>query len=298
MKKNLIAILFALLVVVGLVGCGGDETKPVPDVTGQSMSQAVETLQDAGFYLQTFQTPAGNKAFGGTVTRQSPEAGSEQPTYTKITMTVESDMEIQKREFEKDMKKAAKKRAKEEKARKAKEDRVKRVADEIRGTNAMQAIERLEQEHMSGRITTNNGIKEDELKQTIKEYADMGIDWVVTEATPRMSGDDGVVDITVDTKARADAANAAKEQSDRLEGKLSMGAAFTACEEYGRHQYPAGFKAHAFSRTAAPADDNTWSVRMTVDVTNMYGAEMKDLTCVCKVTGTTASPQVVDFTVQ
>lgn len=290
MKKNLIAILFAILVVVGLAHCGGPETKTVPDVTGQPVAQAIETLNNAGYYNQTLQYPNGDPAYSGIVDRQTPKAGAEKPTDTKITLTMkDTRMKLQDHA------------AKAEQEKKEKEQKVKekldQVAGEIKGKNAMEAMSRLEKEHMTGRITTGSGIKEDELKQTIKEYADMGIEWVVTEATPRMDGDNGVIDINVDTKARADAATKRQEQADSLEGKLNESAAIVACEEYGERQFPAGFKAHMFSKTATPADNDTWFVRMTVDVTNAYGAKMKDRTCDCKVTGTTENPQVVEFTV-
>lgn len=294
MKKNLIAVLVALLVVFGLCQCGKPATETMPDVVGQSVAQAIETLNQAGYKDQTLKNPNGGKADTGVVVGQSPKAHTEQATDTKVTLTVR-DFRQEKRERiakAKKMEEARKAREAEE-ARKAREARLTQVANEINGKNAVQSVDRLKAENMFGRISpARPGILGDDPEQDLRGFNDSGIEWLVVDATVRM--DDGVIDISVDTKTHVDAVNAEKA----LEGKLSMGAAITACEEYGRQQYPAGFKAHWLGKDAAPADADTWSVRMSVDVTNMFGAKMKDRTCFCKVTGTTDSPQVVDFVLQ
>lgn len=305
MKKNIIAILFAILVVVGLVNCGGDdEPVKIPDVTGLTLSEAVEKLNDAGFYNQKHQYPNDIKIPDGTVTRQSPKAGSEQPTYTKITLTVKSDWQIQQEKLEKEMQadrrkaeKETKKREKEKAERQAEADRITRIANGLKGKNAVEAMNILEKDNLLGDIAYSTGATEDNLEQHIRDNDADGIQWVVTDATPRMADDGGHVDLKVNTKAIVDAANAQKEQADKLSQKLSQGAASVACKEYGRQQYPAGFDMHLFNETFTPVDDNTWNVTATVDITNMFGTELKDRTCTCKVTGTTDNPQVVEFNV-
>lgn len=285
MKKNIIAILFAILIICGLVQCGADETKTIPDVTGQTVPEAIQTLNDAGYHNQTLKHPDGSNAYSGTVTKQTPKAGTEQSTDTMVTLTVKD--ELQER-----MKKAAKEKA----AEKAKVDKLKRTAEQLKGKNAVEAMNILEKEHMSGTVTYSTGATEDNLEQHVRDDDANGIEWVVTDATPLLA-DGGRIDIKVNTKTIVDAAKAQQEQSDKTSQKLSQASAAAACEQYGRRLYPAGFKTHAFTGTFTPVDDDTWSYKVTVDVTNAYGAKMKALTCECKVTGTTANPQVVEFNI-
>lgn len=285
MKKNILAILFAILIVAGLVQCGSEDPTTIPNVTGQTVYEAIQTLDNAGYHQHTVQYPDGTTAFGnGPVTGQTPKAGSKQDTSTKITLTIQDpNMEARKTE---------------EKARKEKEH-LKQVANEIKGKNAVEALDRLAAEHMTGTISYKTGLTEPDFEQHIREFDAAGVPWIVLDATPRQDGNNGRIDITVDTKAHAEKANAEKAQSDRLEGKLDQGTALTACKNYGRMQYPAGFKMHTFTglQTPVPADDNTWSFHVTVDVTNMYGTQLHDLTCECQVTGTTTNPQITEFNI-
>lgn len=276
-KHKGIAILVAALVMLGLAYCGGNEAKTVPDVTGQTIAEATQTLQKAGYYNQTPQDLDGNPIFSGTVTKQTPKAGTKEPTNTKIILTLEN----------------------EETKNKAKTDKLNQVINEIKGKNAVQAMNTLEKEHMSGTVTAKNGTNEGNLQQRIRDDDANGIEWDVTDATPHLDNG-GSIDITVDTKANIDAAIAQQAQADKLEQKLSQASTLAACRQYGNRLYPAGFKMHnliGVLQPLTPVDDDTWSYKVTVDVTNMYGVKMKDLTCECKVTGTTANPQVVEFNV-
>lgn len=276
-KHKGIAILAAILTVTGLAYCGGNETKTVPDVTGQTVPEAIQTLQKAGYYNQTLQDPDGNPTSNGTVTKQTPKAGTEQPTDTKITLTLENEATKNK----------------------AKTDKLNQIVNEITGKNAVQAMNILEKEHMSGTVTTKNGTNEDNLEQRIREDDANGIEWDVTDTTTHLNNG-GTIDITVDTKAHIDAAVARQAQADKLEQKLSQASALSACRQYGNQLYPAGFKMHNLTGVLhpfTPVDDDTWSYKVTVDVTNMDGTKMKNLTCDCKVTGTTANPQVIEFNV-
>jgi beta-lactam-binding protein with PASTA domain len=61
---------------------------PVPDVVGQPEDDAVQALEDAGFKVRTVDEPADTPDQDGLVTGQDPEADSEQPKGTRITITV------------------------------------------------------------------------------------------------------------------------------------------------------------------------------------------------------------------
>ena len=74
----------------------------------------------------------------------------------------------------------------------------------------------------------------------------------------------------------------------------------STCRQYGKQQYPYGFKTHDITgviQDFTPKDDNTWFYKATTDVTNQYGAKAKGLNYECTVTGTTAAPQVIEFNV-
>lgn len=276
-KRKGIAILAAVPIVLGLAYCGGSGTKTVPDVTGQTISEATKTLQKAGYYNQTLQDPDGNPISSGTVTKQTPKAGTEQSTGTNIILTLGNEATKNK----------------------AKTDKLNQVVNEIKGKNAVQAMNILEKERMSGTVTTKNGTDESNLEQLIREDDANGIEWDVTDATPHLDNG-GSIDITVDTKANIDAAIAQQAQADKLEQRLSQASALAACRQYGKRLYPAGFKMHNLTgvlQPFTPVDDDTWFYKVTVDVTNMYGANMKNLTCDCKVTGTSEKPQAIEFNV-
>ncbi len=61
---------------------------PVPDVVDQPEDDAVRALEDAGFKVRKIDEPADTPDQDGIVTGQDPEADSEQPKGTKITITV------------------------------------------------------------------------------------------------------------------------------------------------------------------------------------------------------------------
>ncbi len=68
-----------------------DGPEQVPDVVGMTEQQATRTLRDAGFEVFTTTTTQTTEP-KGTVVRQNPPAGAEQPEGTSITIEV-SDFE-------------------------------------------------------------------------------------------------------------------------------------------------------------------------------------------------------------
>lgn len=80
-------------------------------------------------------------------------------------------------------------------------------------------------------------------------------------------------------------------------------AAIEAIKDYGEALYPYGFKLHDFAGVIrnSEIDPTTYEYAIYCDVTNEYGAEAKDLTCIATVTGVgtnAANYTVTDFTVQ
>jgi serine/threonine-protein kinase len=69
-----------------IVSSGPDEAE-VPDVLGESQSQATETLTDAGFDVQVVQVPSSPQS-EGTVIDQSPEGGTSASRGSAVIITI------------------------------------------------------------------------------------------------------------------------------------------------------------------------------------------------------------------
>lgn len=89
-----------------------------------------------------------------------------------------------------------------------------------------------------------------------------------------------------------------QKEEEALSKKLEVGYAWVAVENYGESMYPYGFKLHSILGRIAeePKDENTWFLKATCDVTNIYGAK-GEFTCEAEVTGTTENPEVISFIV-
>lgn len=89
------------------------------------------------------------------------------------------------------------------------------------------------------------------------------------------------------------AEKAQKEKEEKLEEKLGIVNAMTACQQYGERNYK-NFKMHSIIGKIAEyaSDDNTWFLKYYVDA-NGY----KNLNMECYVTGTNDNPQISGFTI-
>ena len=83
----LLALLLAVLVGIGLVWYfTREETKPVPDVTGATLEQALGRLQEEGFQVAVER--ANSQAPEGTVFEQDPAAGEDAEEGSTVTVSV------------------------------------------------------------------------------------------------------------------------------------------------------------------------------------------------------------------
>ncbi len=277
MKKT-ITLLLSALMLIGLAGCG---QATVPDVTGKTLDEARSTLNDAGFYSINAKDLSGKAALNGTVRAQDPEAGKEASTVDTVNLTIETEAD-----------KATKQAT-------SQSNKIKQLAEELKGKPAKDAIEQLKKENLLGEIYLKHGAETDDNAQRIIDDSAAGIEWIVTATTPHTILSE-TIDLTVDTKSNVEEDSAKKTQADNLTKKLTTSAALAACRAYGKQQYPYGFKTHDIAgviQDFTPSDDNTWFYKATVDVTNEYGATAKGLNYECYVTGTTENPQVSGFNV-
>lgn len=97
----------------------------------------------------------------------------------------------------------------------------------------------------------------------------------------------------VDYATSLEADKAKKEREDALEEKLGLVESMTACEQYGKKNYP-NFKLHGIMGKIAEyaSDDDTWFLKYKVDADGY-----ENMTMECYVTGTSASPQIEKFVV-
>ena len=106
---------------------------------------------------------------------------------------------------------------------------------------------------------------------------------------------------TLTLTGKADATIASENQQSaeeaELEKRLDYGHAVVALEDYGKQQYLYGFELHQFFGVILKEGRaDGWHLKMTCDVTNMYGAEA-EMTCEAVVDGTNEAPQVTSFLV-
>ena len=80
---------------------------------------------------------------------------------------------------------------------------------------------------------------------------------------------------------------------------LDAAAAWIFADQYGKKEYPYGFKLHWMTGKLAERaeDDNTWFLKATCDVKNAYGTWAKGLNCEARVTGTNDLAMVIYFVV-
>ena len=110
--------------------------------------------------------------------------------------------------------------------------------------------------------------------------------------------DKKTVTLKINTQDNIDADTKAKETEAALSSKLSAGYAWTAAADYGKAEYPYGFKLHYMAGQLAQeaVDEDTWYLKATCTVTNEYNAT-REMECEAKVTGTDSNPEVIEFDV-
>lgn len=162
--------------------------------------------------------------------------------------------------------------------------------------------------------------KIDELEYTAKYYYDNGKDnndytsyveetlsndkkqmkkWVITRYKD-IDKDDKTVTLFINTKENVSSQKQVQEEASALESKLGHINACQAAEDYGKQQYPYGFKLHYMSGMYGYAvsgkNKDTWKIKCTATITNAYNAS-QEVDCEFKVTGTNESPEIVSFDV-
>lgn len=127
--------------------------------------------------------------------------------------------------------------------------------------------------------------------------ADLRDKWVIAEIK-KIDTDKKTVECTINTKQNIENATKAEENEKALSTKISSSYAYQAVEEYGKVQYPYGFKLHYFmgQHSAQAVDENTWFIKCEATVTNQYNAKIS-MMCEANVSGTNDTPLITNFKV-
>ena len=121
----------------------------------------------------------------------------------------------------------------------------------------------------NGWLSTDYVVKTDDGKMALS-----GKNWTVTAVS-----DDSkpIISLKQDTSTPQPSSSSTEPADPRksaLEQKLSTSAALSACRQYGKQQYPYGFKTHDITgviQDFTPKDDNTWFYKATTDVLTKMG---------------------------
>lgn len=121
--------------------------------------------------------------------------------------------------------------------------------------------------------------------------------WIIVECE-NIDTDSKTIELTINTKENIAENEAQEAMVEKLNAKLGAAYAWQAVKAYGETEYPYGFDLHYIMGVLAEqaVDENTWFLKATVTVTNMYNAK-QELTCEANVTGTDDNPEVIDFKV-
>ena len=172
------------------------------------------------------------------------------------------------------------------------------MVSDYTGKDARQAYDELTHEGYSVRFAfdrnNNGGFSDSDFQDFVKNdsfgsasYAEMP--FTVTNQV----NSEHVVTLFVEYTDVYVEKNAQAAREKRLEEKLSIVSAMTACEQYGKSHYK-NFKIHSIMGRIAEraSDDNTWFLKYYVDYDGYKNKNME-----CYVSGTTSSPSVTKFSV-
>ena len=126
---------------------------------------------------------------------------------------------------------------------------------------------------------------------------DFYIPWIITDVDS-YSASSKTASFFINTKEMIDEAQSKSKVADALQAKLDVMDAWQAVESYGTGEFPNGFRVKLGDRFPPTAEDeNTWFLKANYEVKNANNKWVKGGVVEAHVSGTTASPQIVDFKV-
>lgn len=119
--------------------------------------------------------------------------------------------------------------------------------------------------------------------------------WVVTGIYD-LDTTNKVINLYVNTTENIERISAEQNLQETLEKNFDPAVAMSALEQYGKEQYPYGFKLHMVTgRLAETAvDENTWFMKYTCEVKDALGNKY-EMNCEGKIKGPESNPTVYDF---
>lgn len=141
---------------------------------------------------------------------------------------------------------------------------------------------------------TNGGFTSDGFQDFIeKEFSSDTYNNENGFTVTKQSVDEKIVTLGVEYTSVIKNQETRKAREEALEEKLGRTEAMTACMLYGERNYR-NFKMHSIVGKIAEyaSDDDTWFLKYTADADGY-----KNLTMECYVTGTSANPEITEFTI-
>lgn len=319
MKKTgnrIVAVLLALTMIFALCACSGEEdhaneAKPPYDsssLDGEEYEAVIKLFEKNGF-TNVRAEPMEDLIIGllskentvDHVTVDGIENYSADSWYEKDVEVVvyyhsyEIETEEEKSEREAEEKAEAEKEekaAKEEKQRQTEESRIKALV----GKNVNEAKSVISSLKYTATYLHENTMEDFTSMMGYEEEGELN-NWLIRKVQS-LDSENKTVTFYVNHTENIARMEQEDRQRKQLEEKLDPVDAWEAAQNYGKQQYPYGFKLHYLVGRLAesPADDNTWFLKATCTVENQYGNKY-DATCEAKVTGTSDNPRVISFNV-
>lgn len=124
------------------------------------------------------------------------------------------------------------------------------------------------------------------------------VDWVIT-AVEKPDTEAKTIRMLVSSRELLEEQQAYEQMKQTLETNFPVASAWEYVRMAGEDRYPYGFDLHNILGliSETPVSEDTWRLSATCDVTNAFGAEAKNLTCVCELKLSDGKVQILSFEV-
>ena len=178
-------------------------------------------------------------------------------------------------------------------------DRSREIYDEATGKLAIDVYNELES--IGYKVSFTHEITKMDFTESVQHESnpesEFYIPWIIT-GLDSYNATSKTASFHINTQEMINESQRRTATKKALEAKLSPSNAWGAVDYYGKRKFPNGFKLRIATRMLAETavDENTWFLKAGCQVRNEYGTWI-NLVCEARVSGTTASPNVISFNV-
>ena len=279
---------------LGLVYTGYVE---VPNVQGKVLSSALDIFKKAGF-SNVDAVSSDNSTIYNTgewkVTKQSVDAGKKVNANGEITLTV-----VKKTPPSSSSGSSGSSSSSTASTTSSVEnDKILSELNKYKGKEVPELLAKLEEMGYKGTFTfETSGMDFTYLMTEVKPGdEDYHADEFIVRSFKNLDTSRKSVEVLINSKENIARQAEAQSAKEKLESKLEAVYAWQAVEQYGKNQFPYGFKLHYLTEQYAETarDENTWFLKAGCDVNNAYGAKAR-MVCEALVSGTNDDPIITSF---